>query len=319
MEYSICIRTLGTAGDKYIRLIDSIKKLSIKPREVIIVIPKGYTLPVTNLDNVRVVYSEKGMLLQRIIGYEEATTEYVLMLDDDVEFNSDLVDELSKPVLEGKCSLSFPIYKELLLQGGIKSIVSAITCSSIPNKREKDKFVKIMLSGGSRYNANLENSSKYLYSESAPGMCVFGIRDRLINISLRKELWIDNVGYSLRDDAVLIYKAFLNGNKIIGVQGVNITHLDGGSNESNRNLKAAYANGYNQILFWKRFLYNSKNVSLDKTKAKIAIKYWSISTKVYLTIRFIANRDRELYKTALKGINDGFRDISKGKEELWQV
>ncbi|MDU2673327.1 MAG: hypothetical protein E7C49_15075 [Clostridium sp.] len=317
MEYSICIRTLGTAVEKYERLINSINKLNIKPKEVIVVIPKGYTLPDIIAINQRVVYSDKGMLLQRIVGYEEARTEYVLLLDDDIEFEANLVEELSLPIVEEKCNLTFPIYKELLLQGGIRSVISAMTLSSIPNRRDKNQFVKIMFSGGSRYNSNLDNSEKYLYSESAPGMCVFAKRDSLIKLNLRDELWIDNVGYPLREDAALIYKAYLNENKIIGVQGINITHLDGGSSEDNRNLKAAYANGYNQILFWKRFIYSNSKNKINKLKANIAIRYWAVATVIYLSIRAIINRDFELYKKALEGIRNGFRDLRVRQEEIW--
>lgn len=317
MEYSICIRTLGTAVEKYERLINSINKLNIKPKEVIVVIPKGYTLPDIIAINQRVVYSDKGMLLQRIVGYEEARTEYVLLLDDDIEFEANLVEELSLPIVEEKCNLTFPIYKELLLQGGIRSVISAVTLSSIPNRRDKNQFIKIMFSGGSRYNSNLDNSEKYLYSESAPGMCIFAKRNSLIKLNLRDELWIDNVGYPLREDAALIYKAYLNGNKIIGVQGINITHLDGGSSEDNRNLKAAYANGYNQILFWKRFIYSNSKNKINKLKANIAIRYWAVATVIYLSIRAIINRDFELYKKALEGIRNGFRDLRVRQEEIW--
>ena len=319
MEYSICIRTLGTASEKYEKLIKSIKNLNIKPKEVIVVIPKGYKVPKIKVDNQRVVYSEKGMLLQRIIGYEEAKTEYVLLLDDDVEFEPNLVNELMIPIIEGKCSITFPIYKDLLLQGGIRSIISAVTLSSVPDKKNKNQFVKIMLSGGSRYNSNLNSSKKYLYSESASGMCVFARREALIKANLRNELWIDNVGYPLREDAALIYKSFLTNNKIIGVQGINITHLDGGSSENNRNLKAAYANTYNQILFWKRFVYSNSKNKVDKFKSNIAIRYWAAATFIYLTIKVILSRDIELYKKSVSGIKNGFRDIKNMREEIWQV
>lgn len=319
MEYSICIRTLGTSGEKYERLIKSINNLNIKPKEVIIVIPKGYKLPDIKVANQKVVYSDKGMLLQRIVGYEKAKTKYVLLLDDDVEFEENLIEKLALPIIEGKCSLSFPIYKDLLLKRGVKRIISAATLASIPNKRDKNNFVKIMLSGGSRYNSDLKNSEKYLYSESAPGMCVFGLKDALIKINLRQELWIDNVGYPLREDATLIYKAYLNKSKIIGVQEINITHLDGGSKENNRNLKAAYANGYNQILFWKRFIKSNSKNKVESFKADIAIRYWAVSTIIYLTIKVIINRDLELYRESINGIKNGFRDISQKQEELWLV
>lgn len=310
MDYSICIRTLGSAGEKYEKLIESIKRLSIKPKEVIIVIAKGYSLPKTDLENKRIVYSEKGMLLQRIIGYEEAKTEYVLLVDDDIEFESNLIEKLSKPILEKKSTITFPIYEELLFQSKFKALISACTLSSMPMKNDKNNFVKIMSSGGSKYNSNLENSNSYLYSESAPGMCVFSRKDTLINSNLREEMWIDSVGYPLREDAVLIYKSFLNNNKIIGIKGVKITHLDGGSSENNRNLKATYANSYNHILFWKRFIYE-RSSGLKKFKSILAIVYWATANIIFSTIKLFKSFDFEIYKISLKGIYDGFKFINK--------
>lgn len=309
MEYSICIRTLGTAGDKYIKLLDSIKKLNIQPKEVLIVIPHGYKSPSYSIGIEKIVRSDKGMLLQRIVGYENANSEYVFLLDDDIEFEPGLVEKLSKPILENKANITFPIYPELLPTGGIKSAISAFTLGAVPRKKD-DYFVKMLPSGGYSYNKNLDIKDEYLYSESAPGMCVFAKTQVLKDINLRDELWIDNVGYPLREDAVLMYKTVLAGNKSIGILGIDITHLDGGSNENNRNLKAAYANGFNQILFWKRFIKTNAKNRIDNIKATISIYYWAISTTCYLTIKFVVTRDLELYKTSIKGIFEGFKYIS---------
>ena len=150
-------------------------------------------------------------------------------------------------------------------------------------------------------------------------MCVFAKREALIKANLRDELWIDNVGYALRDDTILIYKTFLNNNKIMGIQGIDIIHLDGGSSENNRNLKAAYANTYNQILFWKRFVYSNSKNKVDRFKSSISIRYWAVTTFIYLTIKVILSRDIELYKKSVSGIKNGFRDIRNRQEEIWQV
>lgn len=44
-DYSVTIRTLGTAEDKYQRTLDSIATQSIQPKEVIIVLANGYECP----------------------------------------------------------------------------------------------------------------------------------------------------------------------------------------------------------------------------------------------------------------------------------
>ena len=39
MEYSVAIRTLGTAGEKYQMLLDSLNRQTIMPRKILVYIP----------------------------------------------------------------------------------------------------------------------------------------------------------------------------------------------------------------------------------------------------------------------------------------
>ena len=45
ISYSVAIRTLGTAGDKYEKLMNSVAALVPKPKEVVVVLPEGYEKP----------------------------------------------------------------------------------------------------------------------------------------------------------------------------------------------------------------------------------------------------------------------------------
>ena len=75
-DYSVVFRTLGQGGSKYEALVQSINRQTILPREVVIVIPDGYSVPEVHAMNERIVRSEKGMVIQRIVGMEEARSEY---------------------------------------------------------------------------------------------------------------------------------------------------------------------------------------------------------------------------------------------------
>ena len=77
------IRTLGTAGESYKRLIESINKQIIKPEEIIVVLPVGYTLDYVTGEET-IVYSDKGMVSQRAVGIQCAKSEYILVVDDDI-------------------------------------------------------------------------------------------------------------------------------------------------------------------------------------------------------------------------------------------
>ena len=62
-SYAVAIRTLGAAGDKYIRLLNSILNLVPRPKEVIVVLPEGYKKPDYSAGIEKIVYSKKNYIL----------------------------------------------------------------------------------------------------------------------------------------------------------------------------------------------------------------------------------------------------------------
>ena len=77
--YSVTIRTLGTAGEKYQKTLDSIARQSISPQEVIIVLPKGYPLPPERLGTETFIFSEKGMNIYRCVARKPVSATEILM------------------------------------------------------------------------------------------------------------------------------------------------------------------------------------------------------------------------------------------------
>ena len=107
-DYSVTIRTLGTAEDKYQRTLDSIATQSIQPKEVIIVLANGYE---------RFVFVDKGMVNQRVACFDESSSEYTLALDDDVEFSSNFVASLFDTMEKCKADFVSPLVKEVNISG----------------------------------------------------------------------------------------------------------------------------------------------------------------------------------------------------------
>ena len=64
LDFSIAIRTLGKAGEKYKKLLESIRNSQVQPKKVIVVLPEGYTLPEERLGWESFVFSPKSMILQ---------------------------------------------------------------------------------------------------------------------------------------------------------------------------------------------------------------------------------------------------------------
>lgn len=306
IDYSVCIRTLGKGGEKYKRLLKSIELLTPRPKEVIVVIPNGFSLPNEQLGYEKYVFSKKGMLTQRIVGYERAKTKYVLLIDDDIEFGKDLVEKLYESIVRNKANISFPIYEDLLPRGFKAKLATILNYSALPSLNRK-KYNKILSSGGFTYPLNLNKCNKELESESAPGMCIFAERKILIDINLRNELWVEIPDYALKEDAVLAYKTYLNGYKIMGVKNINIKHLDNASSDLTRRLKVAYAIGFNQIIFFKRFVLAYEKKYIKKFTKIICILYWIISNILLGLIKGCYRFDFKEISLFMCGIKNGMK------------
>ena len=92
-NYSIVIRTLGNTGDKYLQMLRTIERQTVKPLEILVVIPEGYSLD-HQLGTERIIRSEKGMVTQRAVGIMEAKGEYLLVLDDDLDFPPNFAEQM---------------------------------------------------------------------------------------------------------------------------------------------------------------------------------------------------------------------------------
>ena len=83
LTYSIAIRTLGTGGEKYRILLESITHQSLPPERVLVYIAEGYVIPDFRVGKEEYVVVPKGMARQRILPYDEISSDCILLLDDD--------------------------------------------------------------------------------------------------------------------------------------------------------------------------------------------------------------------------------------------
>ena len=143
MEYSVAIRTLGSAGEKYQMLLDSLNRQTIRPRKILVYIPFGYELPKETIGWEEYVRCPKGMITQRSLPFDEIDTDYILFCDDDISLESTSVQRLYDGLIanNGDCISpnTFPVEK-LSTLGKIKK---AIAGYAFPRKDDGWAF-KIM-------------------------------------------------------------------------------------------------------------------------------------------------------------------------------
>lgn len=94
MEYTAVIRTLGTAGEKYQTLLDSLNRQTIQPSKILVYIAEGYTMPKETIGKEQYIYVKKGMVAQRALPYHEVDTEFILFLDDDLFLPDNFVEKM---------------------------------------------------------------------------------------------------------------------------------------------------------------------------------------------------------------------------------
>lgn len=110
--YSVVIRTIGKGGENYKRLLESIKKQTLQPEHIFVVLPYDYALPPEQISTEEFVFTDKGMWNQRIFGLKYADTHsnsrYYLVVDDDVEFGKDFVRKAMARMTENDIALLAP-------------------------------------------------------------------------------------------------------------------------------------------------------------------------------------------------------------------
>ena len=217
MEYTAVIRTLGTAGEKYQRLLDSLNQQTLSPQKIRVYIAEGYPLPKETIGKEKYIYVKKGMVAQRALPYDEVDTEYMLFLDDDLEFPPNTVEEMFKELQIHNADVISPdIFPNA--QRSLTSEIMMTISGRMRARRFDDTWgYKVMRTGGYSYNKNIR---KEVYiSQTNAAACFLCRKEDFLNIHFEDELWMDSMSYALGDDQVMYYKMFCNGLKQLTGRG----------------------------------------------------------------------------------------------------
>lgn len=254
---------MGTGGEKYQRLLNSIKSQTVQPQETVVVLPWGYTQPNERLGNERFAFCEKGMLKQRIFAMNDAKTPYILLLDDDVEFEPRYIEKIISQMQIAKAQCCIPTTPNCSKEkSSIKKLINRFIGSEVHKPLKGNFYQKINQVGGFVTNSRLKKGHIY-YTQTGSGSNCFAETKALKNIHFEEELWLENSGYALPDDQVMFYKLYLQGYKIAICLDTYFKHLDSAStNNGKRYLNIARAKAGNYLIFWYRLIYpNAKGIN----------------------------------------------------------
>lgn len=275
-DYSVVIRTLGTTGEKYRTMLDAIERQTVKPREVVVAIPEGYELDHT-LGYERVVRCAKGMVTQRAVSMNEAKSEYLLVLDDDLDFPPDFAEKMYQHLAEHSldCSLAFPTYpvqttdttspqlsRKQQTLALIKKFRGTFTGQVFYSQRKAEWFDVITSTAGHRTYVNCEDK----LCQAGCFQCFFIKADKAQGVRFLDESWLEQgtlSAYAAYDDAVFFYKLYLNGGRIAYTPNTGYTHLDAAAGRPAKSKLEAkrirlYTIGRNRTLFWLLHIWPSR-------------------------------------------------------------
>ena len=304
MQYTAVIRTLGTAGEKYQTLLNSLAAQTIQPTAILVYIAEGYPIPKETIGVEQYIYVKKGMVAQRALPYDEVTTEYMLLLDDDLYLPEDTVEQMFRLLKDHNADVIspdiFPNAKRPLLG----KVMMALSGRMLARHDDKVWGYKVMRNAGYSYNANPQKEV-YQSQTNAGATCLCKKQD-FLSIHFENELWLDEQPYALGEDQVMYYKMFLNGLKILTWYNHRMIHLDGGGNHNPEKMKRTiYSDFHFKTIFWHRFIFMPEQSLLLKIWDCICIGYTFLFTLLISLIKC----EFSILKPKWSAITDGIRFI----------
>lgn len=273
MKYIAVIRTLGTAGEKYQILLDSLSRQTIQPSKILIYIADGYAIPKETIGKEQYIYVKKGMVAQRALPYHEVDTEFILFLDDDVFLPDTAVEQLYQYLVKYDADVISPdVFPNAERSFAVKCMMF-FSGRMVARKDDGKWGYKVMCNSGYSYNNNPQ-PGVYI-SQTNAGPCFFCRKKDFLKIHFEEELWMDRLKYALGDDQVMFYKMYLLGLKQLTWFESGIKHLDAGTTMRNEEKEKMliYSDFRFKTIFWHRFIYKSDKNFLSKIWSSIGIGY----------------------------------------------
>lgn len=314
-SYCVAIRTLGTAGDKYLTTLRSLQAQTIQPKKILIYIAEGYSIPKETIGIEQYIYVKKGMVAQRALPYKEVDTEYILCLDDDLSFPPDMVENLYRSLNEFNADCISPNTFSNHNASFNRKITMALGAFVFPMKTNKWAF-RIRKCGAYSYN-NHPVKDAYL-SQSAAFNCFLCKLSVYRAIHYEDELWLDQFKYALGDDQLFFYKLYINGYKLLVHYNTGIVHLSAQSGHSKNIREKQINSGMIDFLIWHRtcyLLYKKQGIK----ECSFCIMAYGMKVVTKLLYSFMSGIFKfQLYRPVgfIRGILKGFSFVKTKEYEM---
>lgn len=255
MTYSVAIRTLGTAGYRFKQELQSIWAQTLQPEKVVVYIAEGYDRPDFSVGQEEYVWVKKGMVAQRALPYTETTSDYVLLLDDDMLLAPDVAERMmhEAEMRQIDCiGADSYLHYTRTIAGKLYDFATNL----IVSHSEKSRWAfKVLRNGSFSYNSHPR--AGYYDSHYIAGGVQLWRREVLTGVRLEDELWLDRYVFAYSDDMLETYKLHVNGYKLGILFGLDVVHLDAGcgSKPYRASSRQFYVREAALFCLWWRMLY----------------------------------------------------------------
>lgn len=258
MTYSIAIRTLGLSREMFKRELESIALQTIQPERIIVYIAEGYERPEFQIGREEYIWVPKGMVAQRALQYEEITSDYIMLLDDDVELAPDSAAKLLQALVENHADvIGADTFRnqDMSIKG---KLFAAVTNWVAPHCDKRWAF-KIHRHGGFSYLAHPQREC--MPTQYCAGPASMWRREPLLAIHLEDECFLDQLGFALGDDMLEFYKLHVCGYRQMLHYSSGIKHLDAKSSSMayHGSINKYYVRAKGGFLLWWRTCYESRH------------------------------------------------------------
>ena len=246
------------------------------------------------------------MAEQRILTYQEISSDCILLLDDDVRLGENAAENLVQTLSEQEADcvgadtfrnqdMSWVQKMKALLLGGV-----------YPSWNDNYAF-RVLSTGAFSYN-NHPQSTFYL-SDSCAGPAAMWKRETFLKLHLEDELWLDDLGFSYGEDLVQFYKLVINGYKLGIHYGIDIEHMDGKTSsarykqQSNRLQLRTKA----QFIIWWRCFWQTDRFAKGAMLLRFSLKMTYQFLLILLATPFLRRWD--FPAQVIKGLREGWQFV----------
>ena len=312
-DYCVAIRTLGTAGEKYQKLLDSIKEQTIQPKHIFVYIAEGYALPKETIDIEEYIRTPKGMITQRSQPFDEIDTEYVLFCDDDLYLPPDCVERMFEGLEKknGDC-IALGIYELQQLSKKEKLMIFLHNFVTSRNDDGWDVKVKRNVS----YSFNNQPQSNILRTQSAAGACCLCKKNVYQEIHYEDERWMENMSYAAGDDQLFYYKMHIMGYRVLLLLNSGVIHLDAQAGQRPTKSNKMYLQKKNMFIMWYRTIYNIQSKNWwEKCRCVAAFSWRCLFGILTLPLEVIHYKQPRFFIDYFRGLWAGYKYVHSEEYE----